>query len=78
MNPPEVSMQRVPSRIRPWLLGLVPGALAFFLGAVPAQAALEVGAEATDVTAAEHINIDPVALNELRGRVILLELFSTT
>lgn len=72
-------MSRVPSRrLSPWLRALVPGALVFALGAVPAQAGLEVGAEATEVSAAEHINIDPVTLNELKGRVILLELFTTT
>ena len=65
-------------RNRSWLRAVVPAALAFALGAVPAAGGLEVDAEATDVSARAHINIDPVTLNDLRGRVILLELFSTT
>lgn len=60
----------------PWLTATSLAALAVL--AHPASAELAVGAEAVDVEARAHINIEPVKLSELKGRLILLELFSTT
>lgn len=54
-------------------------ALAILLSASPAAAeGVAVGADAPDVTAQGFINTDPVKLSDLKGRLILLELFSTT
>ncbi len=44
----------------------------------PARAELEVGADAPDVKAREYLNTEPLALQDLRGRLVFLELFSTT
>ena len=60
------------------LLGAGALSLSLLLAPPPARAELQPGAEAVDVTAQEYINTEPVALLELKGRVILLELFSTT
>ena len=58
----------------------VPGALAFLLFLAPAtvRGELAAGAEAGEVQAKEYINSEPVKLSELKGRLILLELFKTT
>ena len=53
-------------------------ALSLLLLATPASAGVEIGAEAPEVTGADFINTEPVKLSELKGRLILLELFSTT
>ncbi|MCA9316323.1 MAG: hypothetical protein H6806_01000 [Planctomycetes bacterium] len=71
-------MSRTTHRFPRWLSAMAPAALLLGLAVGPAHAGPEVGADATDVSAQAHINIDPVTLNELKGRVILLELFSTT
>jgi len=60
----------------PLLLGA--GILVLSLGHAPARAELAPGAQAVQVDAKEFVNTEPVALLELKGRVILLELFSTT
>jgi len=59
---------------------LAPAALALTLGfgPAPAHAALEAGVDAPDVEAVEYINIEPVKLSDLSGRLILLELWKTT
>ena len=56
------------------------GALALtpLVFAVPAEAGVEVGAEAPDFGAGDYFNIEPVKLSELAGRLVFLELFSTT
>lgn len=55
------------------------GALALVpLLAAPASAGLEVGAEAPDFSAGGCLNSEPISVGELKGRLILLELFSTT
>lgn len=51
-------------------------ALALFC--VPARAELAVGADAVEVEAADFFNTEPLKLSELKGRLVLLELFSTT
>ncbi|MGE0192659.1 MAG: hypothetical protein AB7T63_11530 [Planctomycetota bacterium] len=71
-------MRRTTHRFPRWLTGLAPAALLLGLAVGPAHAGPEVGMDATDVSAQAHINIDPVTLAELKGRVILLELFTTT
>ena len=53
-------------------------ALEFLFMATPASAGVDVGADAPDVTADSFFNTEPVKLSELKGRLILLELFSTT
>ena len=53
-------------------------ALSSLLLVSPASAAVEVGAEAPDFAAKEFVNTEPVAFSDLKGRVILLELFTTT
>ena len=56
------------------------GATALFvlLLASPAVAEQAVGEEATSFGAAGYINTEPVEISDLKGRLILLELFSTT
>ena len=57
-----------------------------FLGAIAlvlmlstsASAGVEVGAEAPDFGAEGQFNSEPVKLSDLKGRLVLLELFSTT
>ena len=58
------------------LAGLM--ALAVFLMAAPASAEVGVGEEAPSFGAGAYINTEPVELEQLKGRLILLELFSTT
>lgn len=53
-------------------------ALALVLSSGTASAGVEVGSEAPDFDSGEFINTEPVKLSELKGRLILLELFSTT
>ncbi len=55
-------------------------ALSLLLLVAPASAGegVEIGAEAPDVSGGDFINTEPVKLSELKGRLILLELFSTT
>ena len=63
----------------PRLRLLAPAALTLaFLIAPAAQAEIEVGAEAVDVSAEEYVNTEPVKLVDLSGRLILLELWKTT
>lgn len=59
---------------------LAPAALALTLALGPAPARSEVseGTEAPDVEAVEYINIEPVKLSDLSGRLVLLELWKTT
>lgn len=67
-------------RRRSGLLVLAPAvlALSLALGPAPAGAELGTGVEAPDVEAVEYINIDPVKLSDLSGRLVLLELWKTT
>lgn len=58
------------------LLGAL--AVGFLLAPAPARAEVAVGAEAPDVEAKEFINVEPISLSQLSGRLILLELFTTT
>jgi hypothetical protein len=53
-------------------------ALVALLAASPVRAELEPGVDAPDVTAQAFINTEPVKLADLAGRVVFLELFSTT
>jgi hypothetical protein len=53
-------------------------ALSTLLMVSPAHAGVEVGADAPDFDAKEFINTEPVKFSELKGRLILLELFTTT
>ena len=62
-------------RLRPAPLAL---ALLFLLAPPPAGAAVEVGADAPNVTAEGFVNTEPVTLEDLSGRLILLELWKTT
>jgi len=66
------------SRRGPLLLSAGAVSLSLLLAPPPARAELEPGAEAVQVVAQEYVNTEPVALLDLKGRVILLELFSTT
>ena len=45
--------------------------------ATPASAGLEVGEEAPDFESGGILNSEPIALSDLKGRLILLELFGT-
>ena len=53
-------------------------ALLLLLGPGTARAEVETGADAPDVTAGAQLNIEPVTLAGLKGRLIFLELFTTT
>ena len=53
-------------------------ALMLLMGAGIVYAKAEVGDDATDVTASDFINIEPIKMLDLKGRVIFFELFSTT
>jgi hypothetical protein len=57
---------------------LSPLALLLLLGPGTARAEVETGADAPDVTAGAQLNIEPVTLAGLKGRLIFLELFTTT
>jgi hypothetical protein len=48
------------------------------LGAAPATAEVPLGEDAPEVEAQDFINTQPVKLTDLSGRLILLELFTTT
>ena len=50
---------------------------AFFLAALPAHA-LDVGDQAAEFEGKDFFNTDAISLKDLRGRVVLFELFSTT
>ena len=67
-------------RSRRHLGPLAVGALALVLalGFAPAIAEVPVGEEAPDVEAQDFLNTNPVKLSDLSGRLILLELFTTT
>ena len=52
-------------------------ALSLLLMTSPAYAEVEVGAEGPDVTGDGYFNTDPVKMSDLKGRLILLELFGT-
>ena len=49
-----------------------------FLGSSDTVAAVAVGDEAPEVTGGAHFNCEPVKLSDLKGRLVFLELFSTT
>lgn len=49
-----------------------------FLGPRESMAAVAVGDDAPDVTGGAHFNCEPISLSQLKGRVVFLELFSTT
>lgn len=53
-------------------------ALSLCLAATPASAGVEIGAAAPDFSGGEFINSEPFKLSDMKGRLILLELFSTT
>lgn len=57
-------------------------ALSLLLMTVPAGAeereGVPIGTEAPDVVAGDFINTEPVKLSQLKGRLVLLELFTTT
>ena len=57
---------------------LVGASALVLLLASPASAGVEVGEEAPDFSAGGCINSEPISIAELKGRLILLELFSTT
>jgi hypothetical protein len=52
--------------------------LALCLHSQPAQAEVAVGEAAPNFTAGDYFNTEPIDLAALKGRVVLLELFSTT
>ena len=61
--------------------GLAVGALALslFIGSsAPAYGEVAVGDEAPDFDAAHYFNSEPVKISDLKGRLVLVELFSTT
>ena len=49
-----------------------------FAAAPSARAELAVGEEAVEVEAKEFVNTEPLKLTDLKGRLILLELWKTT
>jgi hypothetical protein len=53
-------------------------ALLLAVAVAPAVAEVETGAEAPEVEAKEYINIEPVTLSQLQGRLVFLELWKTT
>ena len=66
----------MPSTPVRWLaLGAVLVTAAWF--AAPARA-VDVGDPAPDIEGKEFFNTEPLSLKDLRGRVVLLELFSVT
>ena len=52
--------------------------LGALLASHPADAGVDVGAEAPNFKAEHTYNSDPITIADLGGRLILLELFSTT
>jgi len=66
-------------RTRNFLFLLAGGALALALAApLSADVGLGAGDAAIDFEGKDFVNTDPVSLKSLRGRIVLLELFSTT
>ena len=57
---------------------VVGAAALVFLLASPASAGVEVGADAPHFDAGDSINTEPMTVTDLKGRLILLELFATT
>ena len=53
-------------------------ALLLAVALTPALAEVEMGAEAPEVEAKAYINIEPVTLSQLKGRLVFLELWKTT
>lgn len=53
-------------------------ALSTMLFAGPASAGVEVGEEAPTFNSGEYLNSAPVQISDLTGRLVLLELFTTT
>ena len=53
-------------------------ALLFLLAPAPARAEVAVGEDAPQVEAQGYVNTEPVSLTDLKGRVVLLELWKTT
>ena len=53
-------------------------ALSLCLVVTPASAGVEIGADAPDFSGGEFINSEPFKISDMKGRLILLELFSTT
>lgn len=74
-------MSRTRAMSVPFLPGLLASALGLCLLAAPASAGSGIELKEGDAAAAfegkDFINTDPVSLKSLRGRVVLLELFST-
>jgi len=68
------------SRFRRSTLAVGTGVLvvAGAFAALPARAEVPVGDDAPDVKAEAYLNTEPVTLAKLKGRLILLELFTTT
>lgn len=62
---------------RSGLLAAVVAALLAF-GAAPVGAEVAPGEDAPEVEAKAFLNIEPLKLTDLTGRLILLELFTTT
>jgi hypothetical protein len=53
-------------------------ALSLLFISAPASAEVAVGADAPTFQSGDYVNTDPVQISDLKGRLILLELFSTT
>lgn len=53
-------------------------ALSALLFAGPAHAGVEVGEEAPSFNSGDFINCEPIQISDLTGRLVLLELFTTT
>ena len=53
-------------------------AILLLLGSGTVRAEVETGVDAPDVTAGAELNTEPVTLAGLKGRLIFLELFTTT
>ena len=53
-------------------------ALCVLMLASPASAGIEVGEEAPDFQGEGYFNTEPITVGALKGRLIFLELFSTT
>jgi hypothetical protein len=50
----------------------------FVAGSVPVQAEIGPGEQAPDFVGKDFFNTEPTTLHEQRGRLVFLELFSTT
>ena len=73
-------MRRYSPRFPLGRTSLVAGALALALlvGHASVQAEVPLGNDAPDVVGQEFLNTKPMKLSDLSGRLILLELFTTT